>query len=106
MANPRKAAKTTKRRFGIGRYQIGVVLQKRNPLTSKFPIGSKVTLRSDALAKEYPPITGTVKDYENGKKLLVSFNGKGLTAVSPGQLQPHYEIGNKPVALKAQPLKK
>ena len=76
-------------------------LRKSSTIQSKYPIGSKVTLKSKTLDKDFPPLTGIVKGYENGGKLLISFNGKGMTVISPKQLQPHYEIGNKPVAIRA-----
>ena len=104
MPNPSKAPR--KRRFGLGRYQFGVVVQKRNPLKAKYPVGTKVTLRREPLAQDFPPITGTVKGYDNSKKLLIAFpNQRGLTAVKPNQLRPHYRIGSKPVALKVVPIK-
>ena len=104
MPNPSKAPR--KRRFGLGRYQFGIVVQKRNPLKAKYPVGTKVTLQREALAQDFPPITGTVKGYDNNKKLLIAFpNQRGLTAVKPNQLRPHYRIGSKPVALKVAPIK-
>ena len=112
-AIPKKAVTKTKSNgmkkgggIQFGRFHLGISKATTIP---KYPIGTKVTLKSEALGQDYPPITGTVKGYQMGNgrsKLLVQFgSGKGLTAVKPSDTQAHWEIGGKKVALKAGPLK-